>query len=52
MPGDRVRNFVVKYQDRIAREPIADFRKRPEVIKEWEEQYAKDWRYTSQPVTS
>ena len=48
MPGDRVRNFIVKYQDRIVYGTDLGFSKEAspaEVIKEWEEQYAKDWRY-------
>jgi len=48
MPGDRVRNFILKYQDRIVYGTDLGFSKEAsaaEVIKEWEEQYARDWRY-------
>jgi amidohydrolase family protein len=48
MPGDRVRNFILKYQDRIVYGTDLGFEKdasAADVITEWEEQYAKDWRY-------
>lgn len=48
MPTDLVRNFVLKYQDRIVYGTDLGFSKDsspPEVIKEWEGQYAQDWRY-------
>jgi hypothetical protein len=48
MPGDRVGNFIVKYQDRIVYATDLGFSKEAspaEVIKEWEEQHGKDWRY-------
>jgi predicted TIM-barrel fold metal-dependent hydrolase len=48
MPSGRVRNFIQKYQDRIVYGTDLGFSKDAsvaDVIKEWEEQYAKDWRY-------
>jgi predicted TIM-barrel fold metal-dependent hydrolase len=48
MPSDRVRNFILKYQDRIVYGTDLGFSKEgsaADVIKEWEEQYAKDWHY-------
>lgn len=48
MPADRVRNFILKYQDRIVYGTDLGFSKEAsaaDVIKEWEEQYSKDWRY-------
>lgn len=48
MPSDRVRKFIVKYQNRIVYGTDLGFSKEASaagVIKEWEEQYAKDWRY-------
>jgi predicted TIM-barrel fold metal-dependent hydrolase len=48
MPSDRVRSFILKYQDRIVYGTDLGFSKEAsaaDVIKEWEEQYANDWRY-------
>ena len=50
MPTNRVRNFILKYQDRIvygtdlgvSKDTAAE-----DATKEWEEQYARDWRYFS-----
>lgn len=48
MPREKVRAFIVKYQDRLTYgtdlevekdQPIAD------AVKEWQGQYARDWRY-------
>jgi predicted TIM-barrel fold metal-dependent hydrolase len=50
MPGDKVRAFLLKYQDRIVYGTDLEFSKdgNPEdTIQEWEEQYARDWRYFS-----
>jgi predicted TIM-barrel fold metal-dependent hydrolase len=50
MPGDRVRSFILKYQDRIVYATDLGFAKNEssaDVIKEWQEQYARDWRYFS-----
>ena len=52
MPSGRVRNFILKYQDRIVYGTDLGFAKdasAAEVIKEWEEQYANDWRYFATP---
>jgi len=48
MPRDRVRDFIVKYQNRIVYGTDLGFSKEAspaDAIKEWQEQYAKDWRY-------
>jgi predicted TIM-barrel fold metal-dependent hydrolase len=48
LPSDRVRNFILKYQDRIVYGTDLGVSKEAtpaDVIKEWEEQYANDWRY-------
>lgn len=50
MPTERVRSFLVRYQDRIVYGTDLGFSKdasAAEAIKEWQEQYAKDWRYFS-----
>ena len=50
MPGDKVRAFMLKYPDRLVYGTDLEFSKdenQEEVIKEWEEQYARDWRYFS-----
>ena len=53
MPSDRVRSFILKYQDRIvygtdlgysSQAPSGDTIS-GDTIKDWEEQYARDWRY-------
>lgn len=50
MPGDKVRAFLLKYQDRIVYGTDLEFSKdqnSEDAIKEWEDQYARDWRYFS-----
>jgi hypothetical protein len=50
MPSDRVRTFILKYQDRIVYGTDLEFLKDQTsegAIKEWEDQYAQDWRYFS-----
>jgi predicted TIM-barrel fold metal-dependent hydrolase len=47
-PSDKVRTFIVKYQDRIVYGTDLEVAKDENVqdtIKEWEDQYARDWRY-------
>jgi amidohydrolase family protein len=47
-PGDKVRAFILKYQDRIlyATDLGVEKDEAPQdAVKEWEEQYAEDWRY-------
>jgi hypothetical protein len=47
-PRHKVRAFILKYQDRILYATDLEFLKdeAPEnAIKEWEGQYATDWRY-------
>jgi len=47
-PSDKVRAFLIKYQDRVLYgtdlDLIADANV-DEVVKSWEEVYARDWRY-------
>ena len=50
MPDDKVRAFILKYQDRIIYGTDLGFSKdetESDSITEWEEQYARDWRYFS-----
>jgi predicted TIM-barrel fold metal-dependent hydrolase len=47
-PSDKVRAFILKYQDRILYATDLEFLKDEtpqDAIKEWEGQYAMDWRY-------
>jgi len=47
-PSDKVRAFFLKYQDRILYATDLEFLKDEppqEAVKEWAEQYARDWRY-------
>jgi hypothetical protein len=47
-PGDKVRAFILKYQDRLVYGTDLGVEKNgsiPDAIKEWEDQYARDWRY-------
>ena len=47
-PSDQVRAFILKYQDRILYATDLEFLKdqSPEdAIAEWQQQYARDWRY-------
>jgi len=49
-PSDKVRAFMLKYQDRIVYGTDLEFVKDEapaDAVKEWEEQYARDWRYFS-----
>jgi predicted TIM-barrel fold metal-dependent hydrolase len=49
-PSDKVRAFILKYQDRIVYGTDLEVAKDENVqdaIKEWEDQYARDWRYFS-----
>lgn len=50
MPSDRVRAFILKYQDRIVYGTDLEFLKdqtSEDATREWEDQYARDWRYFS-----
>lgn len=50
MPSDKVRAFLLKYQDRITYGTDLGFAKdqsSQEAVKEWQDQYARDWRYFS-----
>jgi predicted TIM-barrel fold metal-dependent hydrolase len=47
-PRAKVRNFLIKYQDRVIYGTDLDFRgneKPSEVVKEWREAYARDWKF-------
>jgi predicted TIM-barrel fold metal-dependent hydrolase len=47
-PRAKVRNFLIKYQDRVIYGTDLDFRgneKPSEVINEWRETYARDWKF-------
>jgi len=47
-PRERVRAFILKYQDRILYATDLEFlpdASAKDVLSEWEEQYAQDWRY-------
>jgi predicted TIM-barrel fold metal-dependent hydrolase len=48
MPRDKVRAFVLKYQDRLVYATdlgLATNTNIQDAIREWEDQYAKDWRF-------
>ncbi|HKW16687.1 MAG TPA: amidohydrolase family protein [Terriglobales bacterium] len=50
MPTDKVRAFILKYQDRIVYGTDLEFSKDDsvsDVVKQWQGQYARDWRYFS-----
>ena len=47
-PNDKVRSFLMKYQDRVLYATDLEFLKDEspqDVLKEWEDQYGRDWRY-------
>jgi predicted TIM-barrel fold metal-dependent hydrolase len=47
-PSDKVRAFILKYQDRILYATDLEFLKDEapqDAITEWEDQYVQDWRY-------
>jgi predicted TIM-barrel fold metal-dependent hydrolase len=49
-PSDKVRAFILKYQDRLVYGTDLEVEKSQKIqdaIKEWEDQYARDWRYFS-----
>jgi predicted TIM-barrel fold metal-dependent hydrolase len=48
LPSERVRAFIVKYQDRLLYATDLEFlpgEAPQEAVKEWEQRYAADWRY-------
>jgi hypothetical protein len=48
MPADKVRAFLIKYQDRVLYGTDLDLlpdAKLPDTLKEWESTYARDWRF-------
>ena len=50
MPSDKVRAFILKYQDRIIYGTDLGFSKdenESDSVSEWQDQYARDWRYFS-----
>jgi len=53
-PSDKIRAFILKYQDRIVYGTDLEFLKDEppaDAVKEWEEQYTRDWRYFSTTET-
>ena len=54
IPSDRVRAFILKYQDRIVYGTDLVFlggQTSEVALKEWEDQYARDWHYFSTRAT-
>ena len=54
IPSDRVRAFILKYQDRIVYGTDLEFLRdqtSEAALKEWEDQYARDWHYFSTRAT-
>jgi predicted TIM-barrel fold metal-dependent hydrolase len=48
MPAEKVRAFLIKYQDRVLYGTDLDLlpdAKLPDTLKEWESTYARDWRF-------
>jgi Amidohydrolase len=49
-PSDKVRAFILKYQDRIVYGTDLEVEQKQDIqdaLKEWQDQYARDWRYFS-----
>jgi predicted TIM-barrel fold metal-dependent hydrolase len=49
-PRERVKNFLIKYQDRILYGTDLGFETKdsgPDILEEWQETYARDWRFLS-----
>ena len=49
-PSDKVRAFILKYQDRLVYGTDLEVEQKQDIqdaIKEWQDQYARDWRYFS-----
>ena len=47
-PAEKVRSFLIKYQDRVVYGTDLEFspeKKTREAIKEWEDYYVRDWKY-------
>ncbi|MFY9804264.1 MAG: amidohydrolase family protein [Candidatus Acidiferrales bacterium] len=47
-PREKVRNFLIKYQDRVLYGTDLEFlndEATPEALKEWQETYARDWKF-------
>jgi predicted TIM-barrel fold metal-dependent hydrolase len=47
-PREKVRNFLIKYQDRVLYATDLEFRTdepTPEAQKDWQETYARDWKF-------
>ncbi len=47
-PREKVRNFLIKYQDRVLYGTdleFLDIEPTPEALKEWQETYARDWKF-------
>jgi predicted TIM-barrel fold metal-dependent hydrolase len=47
-PREKVRNFLIKYQDRVLYGTDLEFLAAdatPDALKEWQETYARDWKF-------
>jgi predicted TIM-barrel fold metal-dependent hydrolase len=47
-PREKVRNFLIKYQDRVLYGTDLEFLKgeaTPDALKDWQETYARDWKF-------
>jgi len=47
-PREKVRNFLIKYQDRVLYGTDLEFLAKettPETLKDWQDTYARDWKF-------
>ncbi len=53
-PREKVRNFLIKYQDRVLYGTDLEFLKAeatPDALKDWQETYARDWKFLATDQT-
>jgi hypothetical protein len=53
-PREKVRNFLIKYQDRVLYGTDLEFLKdeaTPDALKDWQETYARDWKFLATDQT-
>jgi predicted TIM-barrel fold metal-dependent hydrolase len=53
-PREKVRNFLIKYQDRVVYGTDLEFlnaEARPEALKDWQDTYARDWKFLATDQT-
>jgi predicted TIM-barrel fold metal-dependent hydrolase len=53
-PREKVRNFLIKYQDRVLYATDLEFltdEPTPEAQKDWQETYARDWKFLATSET-